>query len=109
YNSIPTGNGASADVVVGQPDMVTNFAQLAANRFTYPDSVVTDGTKIYITDSSNNRVLIYNSIPAGNGASANVVVGQTDMTSGGSGITAAGLNGPNGVYSDGSKLYVADS
>ena len=40
-----------------------------------------DGTKLFIADTRNNRVLIYNSIPTENNASADVVIGQPDMVS----------------------------
>lgn len=109
YNSIPASNGASANVVVGQPDMTTNSSGCSATGINKPYSVHTDGTKLYIADHNNNRVLIYNSIPASNGASANVVVGQADMVSSGTGCNANGLYGPSSAFSDGTKLYIADS
>jgi hypothetical protein len=37
--------------------------------------------RLYIADLDNNRVLIYNSVPTANNASANVVIGQQNMTS----------------------------
>jgi uncharacterized protein (TIGR03437 family) len=89
YNSIPTSNGAAADVVVGQPNM-TSYVQVniaeqlttaTASNLLNPTSATSDGTRLYITDLGYNRVLIYNSIPTSNGASANVVVGQPDLTS----------------------------
>jgi hypothetical protein len=119
YNSIPTSNNASADVVVGQPDMTSSDANqggaVAANTLYQPYSVYSDGTKLFICDYLNSRILIYNSIPTSNNASADVVVGQADMSSGDRdrGVpqpTAAanGLDRPTSVYSDGTKLYVAD-
>ncbi|MDP2741204.1 MAG: hypothetical protein Q8O66_00755 [bacterium] len=114
YNSIPTTNGASADVVIGQPNMTSNTANnggIGANTFNQPATVYSDGVKLFIADRTNNRVLIYNSIPTTNGASADVVIGQPNMTSStanNGGIGANTLNNPNGVYSDGSKLFIAD-
>jgi uncharacterized protein (TIGR03437 family) len=89
FNSIPTSNGASADVVLGQPNMTSyvqvNIAQqlttAAANNLLNPTSVTTDGTRLFITDLGYNRVLIWNSIPTTNQAPADVVVGQPDMVS----------------------------
>lgn len=95
FNHIPTANGASADIVLGEPDMTTNtqpvlsqqlnildtnLAATASNMYN-PVSVTSDGTRVYVADLGNNRVLIWNSIPTSNGAPADVVVGQPNMTS----------------------------
>ena len=89
YNTIPTKNGAAADVVLGQPNFTT-FVQIditqqtavaAANNMLNPVSVTSDGTRLYVTDLGFNRVLIWNSIPTANDAPADVVVGQPDMVS----------------------------
>ncbi|HEV2446675.1 MAG TPA: hypothetical protein VGS58_12155, partial [Candidatus Sulfopaludibacter sp.] len=90
YNHIPTANGAAADVVLGQPDMSTfvqtdltqqNITPSPSNMLN-PVAVTCDGTRLYVTDLGYNRVLIWNSIPTGNAAPADVVVGQPDMISG---------------------------
>jgi uncharacterized protein (TIGR03437 family) len=89
YNKIPSTNNAAADVVVGQPDF-TSFvepdltkgnAATAANNMQTPVSVTTDATHMYVADLGQSRVLIFNTIPTTNGASADVVVGQPDMVS----------------------------
>ncbi|HLM83937.1 MAG TPA: hypothetical protein VK254_01850 [Candidatus Bathyarchaeia archaeon] len=116
YNSIPTSANASANVVIGQPDMTSSTENqglaVAANTLSHPYSVYSDGTMLFIADAGNSRVLIYNHIPTTNNVSANVVVGQADMASSGEnqGGTAAAntLFGPIGVYSDGIKLVIED-
>ena len=112
YNSIPTSNNAAADVVVGQPDMTQHVdnqgGSPTANTLFWPGSVYSDGTKLYIADSLNHRVLIYNSIPTSNNAAADIVIGQPDMTSNGPGTTANTLDVPSTVYVDRTRLYVAD-
>jgi hypothetical protein len=117
YNSIPTSNGASADVVVGQPDMTSNSpdqggSSPSANTLEAPAAVFSDGSKLIILDGGNNRVLIYNSIPTSNNASADVVIGQPDMTSDainqGSSAAANTLNAPSSLFFDGKKLFVSD-
>ncbi len=117
YNSIPTSNNASADVVVGQQDFTHNEinqgGSVAANTLEGPYGVYSDGIKLFIVDGDNNRVLIYNSIPTSNNASADVVVGQPNMTSnsanqGGSDPTASTLGIPYGVGSNGKKLFISD-
>ncbi|MBM3255967.1 MAG: hypothetical protein FJZ04_00650 [Candidatus Moranbacteria bacterium] len=114
YNSLPTADNQSADVVVGQTDMSgTSNWPVSAGTLSYPTDVYSDGTKLIIADSSNSRVLIYNSIPATNGASADVVIGQTDMTgsNGNQGGSAAAntLHSPTGVLVYNGKLFVSDN
>jgi len=116
YNSIPTSNNASADVVVGQVDMTTNVQyssfSVTANNLGGPNSVYSDGTKLFVSDFYRSRVLIYNSIPTSNNASADVVVGQADMNASSQNrsgsATANTLSDPSGVSSDGTKLFIAD-
>jgi uncharacterized protein (TIGR03437 family) len=90
YNSIPTANGASADIVLGQPNMTTyvqvNIADqttsAASNNLLTPVSVTSDGTRLFVADLGYNRVLIWNTIPTTNQQAANVEIGQPDMTTG---------------------------
>lgn len=148
YNRIPTTNGVAADVVLGQPDFTT-FVQTditqqrdtaAPNNMLNPVSVTSDGTRLLVTDLGFNRVLIWNSIPSGNGAPADVAVGQPDLNSSlpnnafsadangvetpvlckaSNGVDAnnnptypdvcnATLNFPRFALSDGTRLFVAD-
>ncbi|HEY1496113.1 MAG TPA: hypothetical protein VGF49_16285 [Candidatus Solibacter sp.] len=89
YNRIPTANGAAADIVLGQPDMTTfvepdltqQTNNATASQLLNPVSVTSDGVHVFITDLGYNRILIWNSIPSTNGAAADVVIGQPNMTS----------------------------
>lgn len=89
YNKIPTTNNAPADIVVGQtsftafvqPDLTATQPMTAANNMQTPVAVSTDGTRLFVADLGQNRVLIFNKIPTANGASADVVIGQPDLVS----------------------------
>ena len=89
YNKIPTTNNVAADVVVGQPnftsfvqpDLTQSNATPAANNMQIPVSVTTDATHMYVADLGQSRVLIFNTIPTTNGASADVRCGQPDLVS----------------------------
>ncbi|MGA9207628.1 MAG: NHL repeat-containing protein [Terriglobales bacterium] len=64
---------------------------------------------LFVSDSGNNRVLIYDT-PFSTGESANVVLGQADFTTGTSGLTAATLNQPANTAEDRvGNIYVADT
>jgi uncharacterized protein (TIGR03437 family) len=88
YNSIPTTNGASADVVLGQPNLTAfvepdiSQAKVDAQptNMLNPVSVTSDGVRLFVTDLGHNRVLIWNRIPTSNAAPADLVVGQPDLT-----------------------------
>jgi hypothetical protein len=110
WNSIPTSNGADADLVLGQPDFTSNGAGTTQTSLNEPEGLWSDGTRLVVADESNNRVLIWNSIPTTNDAPADVVVGQPDFTSNDNPEppTAQSFFFPTAVASDGSSLYVAD-
>lgn len=98
YNSIPTSNGAKANIVLGQQDMYSNSPGNEANQMYAPTfiAVSLDG-KLIISDpgnsGENSRVLIFNSVPTENGASADVVIGQSDF-----GISSSGCSQTNMFY-----------
>ncbi|MBI4870582.1 MAG: hypothetical protein HY814_03345 [Candidatus Riflebacteria bacterium] len=112
WNRMPTAAGTPADVVVGQPDLVTTAPGLEADRLYYPYGVSSDGTRLFVADQYNNRVLIWNRIPTADGVPADVVLGQPSFLAGGANIPARGaatLSLPTGVFCDGTRLFVADT
>jgi len=109
FNSIPTSNDASADFVLGQPDMTSTGTGSAANQLTSPEGVASDGTRLFVTDYNNSRILIWNTAPTTTQAAADVVVGQPGFGSVATGCTATLMNYPEGVTAAGGKLIVADT
>lgn len=138
WNSMPGTNGQAADVVVGQPDMVSlganNSSKLCASNgtdadgnATYPDRcsktlslpryAMSDGTRLFISDSGNDRVLVYNTIPTSNAAAADAVLGQLNDTANQSSDTgyptavaaSDSFRTPGSLAWDGTNLYVADT
>ena len=94
WNTTSPSMDQNADVVVGQPDFVIRgqYPDVCANLQTGPSTSVTtvtgatvtlpgpcsaslnfprfalsDGTRLFIADGGNDRVLIYNTIPTTNG------------------------------------------
>ncbi|MBI2816424.1 MAG: hypothetical protein HYX72_05765 [Acidobacteria bacterium] len=106
---LPQAGLPPADVVLGQPDFGSSDPGTSAQRFNQPVGIASDGTRLFISEWGNNRVLIYNRIPEVSGASPDVIVGQRDFTASAFGSGAQGLRRPNSVYSDGTRLFVADS
>jgi hypothetical protein len=113
WHSFPTSNGQPADVVLGQPDMISrtpNNGGISASSLSIPYYVFKANSKLFVSDTGNNRVLIWNTMPVSNGQAADIVLGQPNMTSSyQSGTSSSRLNYPIGIYSDSQTLFVADS
>lgn len=124
WNHLPTSNGQAADVVLGQQDFNTvtpntgtaNVLIPAANTLRGPEGVWIQGNQLFVADTMNNRVLIWNNWPAGNGQAASVVLGQPDfstqtegdLTKGTPKASATNMLNPVSVTSDGTRVFVAD-
>jgi len=111
WNSVPTSDGEPADVVVGQTNFTNTGSNTSNNRLWNPNGVTfsPDGNKLIVTDSRNNRLLIWNSIPTSNNAPADVVVGQNNFNSRNARNTQNGLNYPSDVQvTPSGKMIVTD-
>lgn len=119
WNRIPASNNAPADVVVGQQTF--NTTSLPGNTpnaksMRGPQGVWIQNGRLYVADTQNNRVLIFNRIPTANGAAADVVLGQPDfstyverdLTQQKNDVTANQMLNPVAVSSDGVHLFVTD-
>lgn len=101
--------GQVAGVFIGQADGTAQLTTVNSSTTAYAfQSAVSSTGKLAISDETNNRVLIWNTVPTTSGAAADVVLGQVDFTSNSAATTASGLQQPRGVYWHGSNLWVAD-
>ncbi|MEP7366274.1 MAG: hypothetical protein ABI972_23700 [Acidobacteriota bacterium] len=106
----------SASVVLGQPDFATaELKPASATTMRTPGAVATDGRVLAVSDSDNNRVLIWRAIPNSNQQPADLVLGQPDFTrsvpNDGGGFTPnnRSMKGPQGLWIQNGRLYVADT
>ncbi len=109
-----TGRGdfpSTADVVLGQKDFASSDVAISQAGMRLPTAVASDGKILAVADTENNRVLIWNSIPATIGAPADIVLGQTGFTSIQQpiAISASSFRGPQGLWIQNGRLYVADT
>jgi hypothetical protein len=83
WNDVATlTNGKAADVVLGQAGSFTSAtAGTGAGAFRHPSFVGSNGNQLFVADSENNRVLVWNTLPVTNVA-ADLVLGQNDFTHG---------------------------
>ena len=114
YNSKCPVCVGQASVVLGQPDFVTTTVNTTttASSLRNPQAVASDGVHLVVADTDHNRVLIWNHIPTSNNAPADVVVGQQDFVSvglPGNTPNAKTMRGPQGVWIQSGKLFVADT
>lgn len=116
---LPTTEYAEPDLVLGQlehADTGRNAGGISAATLQYPSGLWSDGERLVVADAWNHRVLIWNRFPTYSGQPADLVLGQPDFGQnqpnvGGIGTlpTAQSLNWPYGVFSDGERLFVADT
>lgn len=110
WNTVPTSSDDLPDLVLGQLNFDDNSSGTSASTLNFPTGVWTDGTRILVAEYFNNRILLWNSWPTENGAPAEVVLGQENMNSSGSGLNASHFNFSQiQVTSDGTRIYAADT
>ncbi len=109
---------AEATLVLGQESFSQGFANRgegpSAASMSAPEGVFTDGTRVFVADTGNHRVLVWNSFPMAQGQAADIVLGQADASSvapnRGLGVASEStLARPTAIVTEGSRLFVADS
>jgi len=118
WNSVPASGSDVADLVLGQPDFVSNATSCDNLSFNKPASVAMTADKLIVNDAGNNRVLIWNTIPTTDNAPPSLILGQVGYSNcaandnNDDGVTdsvsATTLDNPTGAWSDGTRLVIAD-
>lgn len=104
----------TASVVIGQPDMGAaspnqgGAISAAGLHFPVGDASFAGG-RLLLPDTFNHRLLEYAGLPAASGAAATAPWGQADATSGAPSLAPARYHYPRSVWSDGSRVVVADA
>ncbi len=133
WNSLPSRDGAPADVVLGQADFAgrrpnrgrgdgngDGYSDAGADGFFYPTGIASDGTHLFVADRMNNRVLVWDDVATlESGMPAQRVIGQGSFTGllpnrgnagrGAYAPRADGLNLPSGLHVDAGSLWIADT
>ncbi len=105
-------SGEAASLVLGQVDFSSNVGSATATGLYWPWGLAFDSSgNLWVADGVNNRVLEYmKGSGFVSGQAASVVIGQGNFTSKGEGLSATGMNYPNGVAFDSAgNLWVSDS
>jgi len=118
WHRIPQRNGTPADLVLGQSDFTTRDENAGratdAATMRWPHGIALAGNHLCVADAGNNRVMVWDGMPADNGAPCTFVLGQQDATSVDHNQAAyyptpAALNMPYGLAVLGSRLVAADT
>lgn len=120
FNAQAISNQPKADVVIGQ-HAFTDFVDGPDNphlmrpqgsdnyyRMTDIGDIHSDGRVLALADGAH-RVLLWSELPTSSGVPWDVVLGQVDDSASSSGLSATQLNTPEGVWTDGERVIVADS
>ncbi|MDH3252312.1 MAG: T9SS type A sorting domain-containing protein [Ignavibacteria bacterium] len=101
-NASAKPNGANADGVLGQPDFTTAIPMTTASGMSGVSGVAIDQSgRLYVGDTSNNRILLFNdAVAKPNGGSADGVLGKPDFVTTTAATTQNGMSGPWGSWVD---------
>lgn len=106
WNKLPIGD-TPPDLVLGQKNFTTNNPGTGLDEMNWPVSVSTANGKVAVTDTYNNRILIWNSFPTQNSQPADLVIktasDRLDVEKKRSVIW------PWGVWTDGKKLAITST
>lgn len=120
WSPAPPASFAPAVLVTGAADFATTgwhgatpppagvSCPLHPQLFTARIQLAAAAGKLLIPYALCNRVMIWNPAPTINGTGASTVLGQASFDGTTSGNGAADLDGPTGVWTDGTRVAVAD-
>lgn len=112
WNAIPAADGVAADFVLGQTALnlngVNQGTSIGPTTMAAPWAVCAAGGRLFISDTGNHRVLIYDTVPTATNAAADLCVGQGDLASNVAGAGNAGMTSPTGIHAVGTRLLVCD-
>ncbi|MEH2014816.1 hypothetical protein [Nostoc sp.] len=118
WHQLPTENGQPADLVLGQPDMISRNenggASATAASMRWCHDITFWGENLVVSDAGNHRVMIWQGIPTENNTPCAVVLGQqnfdfVEMNQGVYYPNASSLSMPYGVGVTEDWLVVADT
>ena len=119
YDPIPT-DGTTVTPVSLSKAFPDPDSPCDVNYRGFPTSVaLSEDGKLVVADSGQHRVLVWNTVPTGNGQAPDLILGQSDFNHCTENDTnqdgevddmpsASTLNYPTGVWTDGERLAVAD-
>ena len=108
YSKFPGSGLADADFVIGQEKFEENKERSGSDTVGGPGKILLLNGDLFVTDFTQNRVMVFKNLGPKNAPSADLVIGQKDFTSTGSGAGLDQLNRPVALASDGGMLFISD-
>lgn len=118
WHQSPRASNAPADLVLGQSDFSSMLANRGSNApsastLFWPYGIHWDGARLWVADSGNRRVLMWNGLPSSNGQDADLVLGQRDFNcrdeNAGGAPCAFSMRWPHALAHWRGRLCVADA
>lgn len=105
-----SSNGPNADGILGSSDYTSHVTSTTQSTFRWPNDIAIDESgNMWVVDRDSHRIIKFSDVNnKGNGANADLVLGQADFTSMTTACTQSGMYGPNGVDISGTTVWVAD-
>jgi len=104
WNDLPTGN-TLPDLVLGQQDFSGNDPGTGRHQMNWPVSSSTADGRLVVTDTNNDRILIWTSFPTRNGQPADIVLSTATGAEKPRGI----ISWPWGAWTDGERLVTTST
>jgi hypothetical protein len=118
WHRVPQDSNVPADIVLGQNDFESGEANRGvdhpgADTLHWPYGVHYHQGKLFVADTGNRRVLIWNQLPKENGQKADYVLGQRDFSTrdenAGGDPSAMSMRWPHAIAFWHDKLCVSDA
>jgi hypothetical protein len=118
WRRVPRDHNIPADLVLGQADFSgmegnRGAAAASAGSLFWPSGVSWDGTRLWVADTGNRRVLMWQGLPREHGQSADLVLGQNHFQArdenGGGEPSASSMRWPHGIASWEGRLCITDA
>ncbi len=103
-------NAPNADGVLGQTNYTGYSSGTSQSTLWYPGGIYIDASgNLWAADEANSRILEFKNVNSkSNGANADLVLGQSDFTTGTSGVSNTQMDYPWSVAVLGTTVWVAD-
>lgn len=105
-------NGEDAVHVLGAPDFVTDGFGDGNTNFNTPNAIAydNDALQLFVADTSNSRVLVFDLSTITDGEAATHILGQSDYGMSSSDVAIDRLSSPSGIAYDSAlhRLFVSD-
>lgn len=112
FNAAALSNGMNASYVLGEPDFTSTTAATTQSGLSGTQGLSFDSVhnRLFVADSGNNRIMVFDTRNISNGMNAVNVLGQSSFSASSTAVTQTALNTAPGVFYDATtdRLYVVE-